>query len=175
MSIDLHSTMVRFIIKTVYDNLILFVLFTFHYGQIYYISPSCKFPFAPAYLHSTMVRFIIYFSFYYFLLRYIFTFHYGQIYYKKLINPFFICYFIYIPLWLDLLCRYCLVRLSQFVDLHSTMVRFIIADISSNFKFVRRFTFHYGQIYYPCNSSSALLSKSIYIPLWLDLLLRISS
>ena len=123
-------------------------------------------------LHSTMVRFIIeeYDSCFKDLEE--FTFHYGQIYYSFHDYDFLIRRFIYIPLWLDLLCRYCLVRLSQFVDLHSTMVRFIMGNFTAASQGSSGFTFHYGQIYYRLQNHEENCKTNIYIPLWLDLLLK---
>ena len=52
------------------------------------------------------------------------------------------------------------------------MVRFIIVLQTANNTNEREFTFQYGQIYY-CNSTSNYnLDVSIYIPIWLDLLLK---
>ena len=51
---------------------------------------------------------------------------------------------IYIPLWLDLLCYIKLKYDKRREYLHSTMVRFIIAgDIIATTKRIK-FTFHYG-------------------------------
>ena len=58
---------------------------------------------------------------------------------------------IYIPLWLDLLCKSKLSTNNCLSDLHSTMVRFIIITRRG----LRR------------------IWKLIYIPLWLDLLFEL--
>ena len=54
-------------------------------------------------LHSTMVRFIMQFAKAALLKEIKFTFHYGQIYYHYIIYVWEITFYIYIPLWLDLL------------------------------------------------------------------------
>ena len=130
--------MVRFIIY-IYNSLdILYISFTFQYGQIYYDNQ----------LSQQIVDIKIYIpiwldllcdcQLYFKRLRKAFTFQYGQIYY-----PIYICYltyyiYIYIPIWLDLLCR---PRLDCF-------------------GLVLSFTFQYGQIYYPsAQTVNALLSK----------------
>ena len=99
----LHSTMVRFIIKIISSLFILSVLFTFHYGQIYYsyhisFSAFISEIYIPLWLDLLFVRL--------FLIkpnRELFTFHYGQIYYTNLSEKFLLVKRIYIPLWLDLL------------------------------------------------------------------------
>ena len=50
------------------------------------------------------------------------------------------------------------------------MVRFIIFIKAYENNAKTRFTFHYGQIYYEKVKIKKLMQKSIYIPLWLDLL-----
>ena len=143
--------------------------FTFHYGQIYYyfIIICCS---RKSHLHSTMVRFIIRLIDEQKFKDITFTFHYGQIYYDDVsfVNNIFCG--IYIPLWLDLLSIALLEAIEKYEDLHSTMVRFIIQKFNFNFKLVKRFTFHYGQIYYFFIGGEVERDASIYIPLWLDLL-----
>ena len=56
---------------------------------------------------------------------------------------------IYIPIWLDLLSK----------------------DWSTGIAVPDKFTFQYGQIYYPISTASNILGTLIYIPIWLDLLL----
>ena len=51
---------------------------------------------------------------------------------------------IYIPLWLDLLLNRQLIKPELQKYLHSTMVRFIIAQNTEVIKSKRKFTFHYG-------------------------------
>ena len=121
----LHSTMVRFIIVRNQTYTLEEVLFTFHYGQIYYRlqnhEENCKTNiYIPLwldllsirktktirkrmYLHSTMVRFIIDPKYFRNDATLQFTFHYGQIYYGKRMGKFHGSIAIYIPLWLDLL------------------------------------------------------------------------
>ena len=99
---------------------------------------------------------------------------------------------IYIPLWLDLLSNRFLIVRRQFEYLHSTMVRFIISLYTRRERKTKRFTFHYGQIYYTGVleniiayniftfhygqiyykklQNSMHFYRQIYIPLWLDLL-----
>ena len=144
---NLHSTMVRFII--------------IYAGAI---------DSADLDLHSTMVRFIIIVNDNKNGNRNRFTFHYGQIYYiyhfrnhgcsiyiyiplwLDLLQLTALCnekgYCIYIPLWLDLLCLILRRKDCWFRNLHSTMVRFIISVSVSSIVRQRKFTFHYGQIYY---------------------------
>ena len=50
------------------------------------------------------------------------------------------------------------------------MVRFIINIPTLPFECESTFTFHYGQIYYNSKPANKNNKKSIYIPLWLDLL-----
>ena len=99
-----------------------------------------------------------------------FTFHYGQIYYHKLIVRFLHIANIYIPLWLDLLYMRDNLRTFLTINLHSTMVRFIIVYYDNFKTYMLRFTFHYGQIYYSVEDTRRRQSYEIYIPLWLDLL-----
>ena len=61
-SLNLHSTMVRFIMKFIKIDFDLMIGFTFHYGQIYYIGGGVRTEGS----HE-------------------FTFHYGQIYYIRTI------------------------------------------------------------------------------------------
>ena len=56
------------------------------------------------------------------------------------------------------------------MHLHSNMVRFIICASPITCSIPLSFTFQYGQIYYPFVKWSVGLGKSIYIPIWLDLL-----
>ena len=162
--------MVRFIIKGQLPIVNITFEFTFHYGQIYYLTIGkalLSYPtvYIPLWLdllseilnlgiaqgkglHSTMVRFIIkkeQFADYSFLL---FTFHYGQIYY--ILNLFIFIYIplVYIPLWLDLLFASASLNCRYLTSLHSTMVRFIILYDRDSVTFSTEFTFHYGQIYY---------------------------
>ena len=51
---------------------------------------------------------------------------------------------IYIPLWLDLLCKTDKPSLTVSPDLHSTMVRFIIKNSILSIQKDIEFTFHYG-------------------------------
>ena len=121
-------------------------------------------------LHSTMVRFIMQFAKAALLKEIKFTFHYGQIYYHYIIYVWEITFYIYIPLWLDLLYKCCYSLLPLLLHLHSTMVRFIISSLSFTIILLSHlhstmvrfiiiiypiyqlllmpFTFHYGQIYY---------------------------
>ena len=146
------------------------MIFTFHYGQIYYLVYQIKeqkhnFIYIPLWLDllSKSQNFAL-------NLLNEFTFHYCQIYYNIFHYIQAFGNLIYIPLWLDLLLVAHSVRQGQQQDLHSTMVRFIIilGDLQEPGSW--KFTFHYGQIYYSEFSLSAPLSKLIYIPLWLDLL-----
>ena len=168
------------------------LVFTFHYGQIYYANSKrirniqCRI-YIPlwldllceththarvifSYLHSTMVRFIMPISGIVKAEFDIFTFHYGQIYYTGALQTKDNLYNIYIPLWLDLLWLSHYLQRQVFFHLHSTMVRFIMSP-KCNFRYnLSSFTFHYGQIYYVDDIDCALPIVSIYIPLWLDLL-----
>ena len=81
----------------------------------------------------------------------VFTFQYGQIYYFPFCHFLVLNYFIYIPIWLDLLCLLLTdLRLSN-CHLHSNMVRFIIEK-----------TTQYKEEL-----------QTIYIPIWLDLLFTV--
>ena len=51
---------------------------------------------------------------------------------------------IYIPLWLDLLSASASATATAYAYLHSTMVRFIIANNGIDFLGIIEFTFHYG-------------------------------
>ena len=55
---------------------------------------------------------------------------------------------IYIPIWLDLLSTNYKGTLTQLKDLHSNMVRFIIYINPASAVNICSFTFQYGQIYY---------------------------
>ena len=81
---------------------------------------------------------------------------------------------IYIPLWLDLLYNFQSKITELEKHLHSTMVRFIIHSQTDFLRYCRRFTFHYGQIYYFVYYERAKNNNRIYIPLWLDLLSKIT-
>ena len=78
------------------------------------------------YLHSNMVRFIIIVIPFLSYSAYKFTFQYGQIYYIFDTIKYFIFFFIYIPIWLDLLSPIFLIIVFFELYLHSNMVRFII-------------------------------------------------
>ena len=52
--------------------------------------------------------------------------------------------FIYIPLWLDLLYLKLFIVIQLNINLHSTMVRFIIHPNESVETGIKIFTFHYG-------------------------------
>ena len=95
-----------------------------------------------------MVRFIILFIQEQYYDTKEFTFQYGQIYYSILKNLASVQLYIYIPIWLDLLCHSFVWLLTWKMHLHSNMVRFIIEK-------------------YVCNS---IIICRIYIPIWLDLL-----
>ena len=77
-----------------------------------------------------------------------FTFQYGQIYYAFLKSSRGNGKYIYIPIWLDLLCFRLIRQRNRFDE----------------------FTFQYGQIYYSASFLLPLSFPSIYIPIWLDLL-----
>ena len=55
-------------------------------------------------------------------------------------------------------------------DLHSNMVRFIIPSNEALQYPIPLFTFQYGQIYYSKDTKQTKHFKTIYIPIWLDLL-----
>ena len=76
----LHSNMVRFIISVIQPTFDYSKVFTFQYGQIYYLLPLV-YSFLPPQ----------------------FTFQYGQIYYNRLQCACNWYSHIYIPIWLDLL------------------------------------------------------------------------
>ena len=162
--------MVRFIIDILYLILILLILFTFQYGQIYYYQKNLNNMQMQRDLHSNMVRFIIYMRLQFRLELKGFTFQYGQIYYRgipRCINP-ALC--IYIPIWLDLLFGRFQQMLPHFLNLHSNMVRFIIY-MRLQFRLeLKGFTFQYGQIYYRGIPRCINPALCIYIPIWLDLL-----
>ena len=122
----LHSNMVRFIILAIMRAGIFFQMFTFQYGQIYYVSNVIIKSFSVQSLHSNMVRFIINIEISEWSGLPVFTFQYGQIYYMKYVKRYRIKYQVYIPIWLDLLSikDFCLKNSGG--RLHSNMVRFII-------------------------------------------------
>ena len=103
------------------------LLFTFQYGQIYYVANSYSMSRSKLYLHSNMVRFIIFTLNKSSPFQEPFTFQYGQIYYLNIFSRSFSSY---------------------------------------------SFSFQYGQIYYPFVKWSRGLGSDIYIPIWLDLLSR---
>ena len=78
--------------------------------------------------------------------------------------------FIYIPLWLDLLLLYPEMVYGMKMDLHSTMVRFII--ILLNYCYQEEYDLHSTMVRFIINEKDPIaeLKKRIYIPLWLDLL-----
>ena len=82
---------------------------------------------------------------------------------------------IYIPIWLDLLFQLFAFSHIEHQDLHSNMVRFIINLWYGTITQQTVFTFQYGQIYYVRTASLYVNFLDIYIPIWLDLLLRGSS
>ena len=126
-----------------------------------------------SHLHSNMVRFIIIVKPLSSYSAYKFTFQYGQIYYHHSVFYFVFKVFIYIPIWLDLLCFLPLLSFLPLAHLHSNMVRFIIEVIATAETELAKFTFQYGQIYYLCCQFSSLYNFPIYIPIWLDLLLQV--
>ena len=123
-------------------------IFTFQYGQIYYLQVAFLSDLKSENLHSNMVRFIIrklivlvlisphlHSNMVRFIIKQMeennarrkrFTFQYGQIYYTL---------------------QVLFLVLSVF-DLHSNMVRFIIFTRNKSSPFHEPFTFQYGQIYY---------------------------
>ena len=101
-------------------------------------------------LHSNMVRFIIFTRRSSSPFQLPFTFQYGQIYYFN-----FLFY-----------------SMSTIEYLHSNMVRFIIGSDWDNKKSKEEFTFQYGQIYYRLFGRQLFAFLFIYIPIWLDLLLK---
>ena len=141
-----------------------------------------------------MVRFIILFLTCAVDVQKKFTFQYGQIYYTKNKRKISTATRIYIPIWLDLLFVRGIAPTPSLFDLHSNMVRFIIKASSPLSSSMTRFTFQYGQIYYLLGTSIFFLFRAftfqygqiyyfyfinifpnrqvIYIPIWLDLLLR---
>ena len=167
--------MVRFIIMRKYSGIDLYSTFTFHYGQIYYIQLNARRYdeieiYIPLWLDLLFKNGGIKEG-----IMQIFTFHYGQIYYALKQNcKLRACGFTFHYGQIYYLCSQ-VARLLLSSYLHSTMVRFII------FKFVRsgmiesEFTFHYGQIYYINIIIFYLPRIFIYIPLWLDLLLWLST
>ena len=80
-----------------------------------------------------------------------FTFQYGQIYYMSENKE----------------------KIDGIYYLHSNMVRFIIGVGDMYGKGTAVFTFQYGQIYYVDWIFQKVPQASIYIPIWLDLLLFI--
>ena len=122
---NLHSNMVRFIIR-------------FFYSSNDRIDN----------LHSNMVRFIMTTANNNPATNYKFTFQYGQIYYSLRRSGQRYDDEIYIPIWLDLLYESDERRARRLYDLHSNMVRFIIQPNELTETGIRIFTFQYGQIYY---------------------------
>ena len=53
------------------------------------------------------------------------------------------------------------------------MVRFIMITLNNDNYYLKKFTFQYGQIYYPFPTDSISNSQYIYIPIWLDLLFKL--
>ena len=190
--INLHSNMVRFIMPSFSVVPLSLEIFTFQYGQIYYILFSFSYFFfyfiyipiwldllfyclriivlQHIYLHSNMVRFIIITPDKYYIESFKFTFQYGQIYYYIRRLSFLFSCFIYIPIWLDLLFFYLLFLFFYYFYLHSNMVRFIMFFGFHFGNGLFQFTFQYGQIYYIHVAYSIFFSLIIYIPIWLDLL-----
>ena len=146
---NLHSTMVRFIILIFHNSACVKRKFTFHYGQIYYelLNGNAEallkaFTFHYGQIYYTLEKYRtfgegrIYIPLWLDLLfvsgiapipsLFAFTFHYGQIYYERCQDSKFQRKVIYIPLWLDLLQLKQFKKIIRFLDLHSTMVRFII-------------------------------------------------
>ena len=123
---NLHSNMVRFIIKVGTYATGSADTFTFQYGQIYYEIKEDEAKKEDTNLHSNMVRFII----------------------KTLFIITVLKKYIYIPIWLDLLLASVAVVIVQRFYLHSNMVRFIINFIIPFGQATTEFTFQYGQIYY---------------------------
>ena len=82
----LHSNMVRFIIIINKLSFLLSSIFTFQYGQIYYLVRKQVLIMTKLYLHSNMVRFIIKHFPQFTHIFFLFTFQYGQIYYDYQIN-----------------------------------------------------------------------------------------
>ena len=101
-----------------------------------------------------------------------FTFQYGQIYYAGIRDDEFLSAHIYIPIWLDLLCKREKDLLYYDKDLHSNMVRFIMIDTLLRIAASKLFTFQYGQIYYNFLINFITILTIIYIPIWLDLLFK---
>ena len=163
--------MVRFIINKENNKMVYIVAFTFQYGQIYYDKERAEELKNKSNLHSNMVRFIIAVQRRAADLQAAFTFQYGQIYYVILSIDELLRNCIYIPIWLDLLFFIFLLIYIICQDLHSNMVRFIIYYRSEDYSLICLFTFQYGQIYYTNISSLLNNINSIYIPIWLDLLL----
>ena len=102
-NLDLHSNMVRFIITMRGGYFGYKSLFTFQYGQIYYLEFYKFKSLELRNLHSNMVRFIIGVGKKEGLFNQAFTFQYGQIYYVNDIETLYKIEYIYIPIWLDLL------------------------------------------------------------------------
>ena len=121
----LHSNMVRFIMHFLSLRVYYGKIFTFQYGQIYYldrlvadtnqniiyipiwldllsITRNKKYNFV-FHLHSNMVRFIIHHTGGVPSKVFGFTFQYGQIYYSIYYYSAIMLVYIYIPIWLDLL------------------------------------------------------------------------
>ena len=96
--------MVRFIIYIAYDEIVFSKKFTFQYGQIYYKERLGNCLKNIKDLHSNMVRFIIPMESTITKMESKFTFQYGQIYYDMFKKYIMKLQYIYIPIWLDLLC-----------------------------------------------------------------------
>ena len=99
-----------------------------------------------------------------------FTFQYGQIYYmQKKLDLLIISKFTF-QYGQIYYMNFLLENKELVLNLHSNMVRFIIGIDKETTKDIVKFTFQYGQIYYSRNGDKVILSKVIYIPIWLDLL-----
>ena len=184
--------MVRFIINMEDMNTILTALFTFQYGQIYYVGMNVYqaiflLIYIPIWLdllflnffmnehiafnlHSNMVRFIINMNMLEMALNTAFTFQYGQIYYQLLAE---ILEAVLIHLHSNMvrfIISSILSKSNIVLNLHSNMVRFIINNERRNPYGNYKFTFQYGQIYYNNRVIGFATNYSIYIPIWLDLL-----
>ena len=186
--------MVRFIIYLSFVLFLLYLLFTFQYGQIYYKVPESHFKsteriYIPiwldllllesplvrpivVYLHSNMVRFIIIGIPIGSPNSCLFTFQYGQIYYKTILQQGFHSNN-YLHSNMVRFIIFSPPPLSVYVlHLHSNMVRFIIMMKIALNTIYREFTFQYGQIYYFTGKSFWTVFSKIYIPIWLDLLYK---
>ena len=137
--------MVRLEIILLYTLLLVFLLFTFQYGQIRNL------------LQVNLLGRLI-----------VFTFQYGQIRNPPAISLFIPVFAIYIPVWLDQKCVIFCVCIGCCYYLHSSMVRLEIRIDVARPRLKIKFTFQYGQIrnYWQSYWVSQLLE--IYIPVWLD-------